>query len=101
MPPRKNASKKKVGTPMLSREHSPLNLTNVQYYENMLESESTITGLTKYLKKNLTREELTTFVNENHLTVTIGAEDPFRDVALEVWQQRRLAHGKDRFVFVS
>jgi hypothetical protein len=87
---------------IMERGHHTVERTNVQHYQYILDSEMTITAIEKYLRKYFhNTNQVNTFASDNSLTIPTvsNKKDRFRNVAIEVWQQRRLDRGKERYPY--
>jgi hypothetical protein len=77
-----------------------------EHYLALRDSDMSITAIAKYLKKHFsTVNQLNNFASDNNLTVpTISKKTKdtnHRNVAIEVWQQRRIQEGKGRYPYAD
>lgn len=80
--------------------------SSIEHFEACRDSDMTITGIAKYLKRQFeSTSKLNTFVATNRLVVPQiskkSKDTIYRNVAIEIWQLRRIADGKGRYPYAS
>jgi hypothetical protein len=108
--PKKRASKKpkdtepEVISPVktIEPEEPPRPKTKVEilteHYERLVISKMTPRAIEKWLVRNVERTDLPVFCSIGMIDVDIRQE-PFKKVAIEVWQHARVLKGKERYRF--
>lgn len=79
------------------KEKSKLEILT-EHYERLVSSKMTPRAIERWLDRNIDKTDLPVFCSIGRINADIRQE-PFKRVAIEVWQNARVLRGKDRYRF--